>query len=126
MRIINATPHPLDIHARHRDDVVVLPTSAWSPRIEEANTEVKTVVDGVEINVCEALIWKMDTLPAEQAGVFYVVSRPYAMANGLLPRPRRDLLVPGPAVRDANGRQTGCYGLSHFTIDLGAQGPLAK
>ena len=51
---------------------------------------------------------KVTGLPAPHEGVRYIVSSRVADACP----DRKDLVVPGPAVRDENGNQIGCEGFS--------------
>ena len=101
---INLTPHPINIH--YGGGVLNLAQSGTVPRLEEHKTELAPL-DGVPL--CTIKMGVPQGLPAPQEGVYLVVSA--LVANHPSVSNRNDLLYPGPAVRDENGRIVGCRGL---------------
>jgi len=87
--------------------VLELPPSGELARCATTDTVVATI-DGVEIHAVE--LGDLQGLPDPQPGVHYVTSLIAAQAARRLGRD--DVLVPGPAVRDADGRIVGCHGLA--------------
>ena len=104
MQIINCTPHQIDV-IREDGTVLSIKASGIVPRCSQ--TEVKvTSIDGIAIT--RQTFGEVVNLPEERPEVFLVVSRMVAAAV----KGRKDLLVPGPLVRDEKGQPCGCRGLS--------------
>lgn len=103
--LVNMTPHALDIIQSDGSTLTVSP-SGYVPRC--SSTE---IVDGSIglINITKQTLGEVEGLPDPIPGAFYVVSRLVASAAN-----RPDLLVPGPLVRDDQGRVVGCKGLSRL------------
>ena len=99
------TPHPLNIVQRDGDVLTVEP-SGFIPRC--ASTEKLDQSIGL-IDVTRQTLGEVEGLPDPVPGAFYIVSRLVASAAN-----RPDLLVPGPLVRDDQGRVIGCKGLSRL------------
>jgi len=106
MTFINLTPHVINVHLPD-GKVLELPPSGELARCATTDTVVATI-DGVEIHAVE--LGDLQGLPDPQPGVHYVTSLIAAQAARRLGRD--DVLVPGPAVRDADGRIVGCHGLA--------------
>lgn len=102
--LVNLTPHPISIHCPN--SVLNLAPSGAPPRLEEYKTELLPLGD---IPLCTIKMGEPQGLPAPQEGVYLVVSA--LVANHPSVSNRNDLLYPGPAVRDENGRIVGCRGL---------------
>ena len=51
-------------------------------------------------------------LPEERPGTFYIVSRMVALAEP----ERRDLLIPGPLIKEKDGEVIGCKGLTRVNV----------
>lgn len=54
----------------------------------------------------------IENLPDEQPGTFYIVSRMVALAAP----DRRDLLIPGPLIKEKDGEVIGCKGLTRVNV----------
>ena len=104
MEIKNCTPHVLNIIKR---DVEMpdLPPCGIVPRCSQSE-ECFLVIN--DIAFTRQTFGEVVDLPEPQKDVFLVVSRLVASA---CPE-RSDLLVPGPLVRDGEGKVIGCRGLS--------------
>lgn len=103
--LINLTPHVLNVHTP--DGVVDLPASGQVARVATSETSVGEVAG---VPVTTTTFGEVTGLPEPAPGVWLVVSmlvRTAAEAAG-----RRDVLSPGPLVRDAEGRPVGCRGLT--------------
>ena len=103
--LVNMTPHPLNIVQRNREVLTVEP-SGFIPRC--ASTEKLDQSIGL-IDVTRQTLGEVEGLPESLPATFYIVSRLVASAAN-----RPDLLVPGPLVRDDQGRVIGCKGLSRL------------
>lgn len=104
MEIINCTPHDLNI-VREDESVLTIAPSGIVPRCTQ-RAEVVCSFDGIAVT--RQVFGEVYDLPESKPGVYLVVSRLVASAA----RGRKDLLVPGPMVRGADGRPAGCKGLS--------------
>lgn len=99
---INCTPHDLSI-VDGEGVVRVIPRSGVVARVSSSEITVD-VIDG--INVTVTTFGDPVDVPDPAPGTYFIVSRMVASA---LPE-RRDLLIPGPLVRDANGVVVGARG----------------
>ena len=103
--LINATPHPLNIVQRD-GSVLTLEASGICPR-RESSELVEQAIGLIEIT--RQTLGHIEGLPDPVPGLYFIVSRLVASATE-----REDLLVPGPLVRDDQGRVIGCKGLSRL------------
>ena len=103
--IINLTPHTLNIHTP--DGVVDIEPSGQVARVTSSDQE-KASINGIPtVFTVMGEIAGLPYGPVQlQPETFYVVSGMVAASC-----PRRDILSPGPLVRDNNGRPVGCHGL---------------
>lgn len=101
----NLTPHAINILDDQGQEILVVPASGVIARCSQRE-EVLSVIDG--ITVTRQTFGEVQDLPEPEEGTNYIVSRLVASA---LPE-RRDLLIPGPLVRDDQGQPRGCRGLS--------------
>ena len=108
MNIINCTPHVLNVHTAD-DEIVPITPSGDVPRCATTMVDLGTIaVDGVPVALTRQDLGAVSGMPDPTEGTLYVVSRLVADALPGL----SDLLIPGPLVRDDQGRVTGCRGLS--------------
>lgn len=101
--LTNLTPHAINIITPN--GVIDVPASGAVARCSQ-----KEVIIG-EINgitVTRQTFGEVVGLPVEQEDTIFIVSRLVAAA---CPQ-RKDLVIPGPLVRDDEGRPVGCNGLS--------------
>ena len=109
IKIINLTPHVLNLVAREGNEVVASWPSSGIARVSQAVVELTpftTVVNGVEVTIPRkaATFGDVVDLPAPVEGTVYFVS---AMVKAACPD-RSDLVSPGDPVRDAEGKVVGC------------------
>ena len=104
MEIRNCTPCMLNIIKRD-GEVLDLPPCGIVPRCSQSE-ECFLVINGVSIT--RQTFGEVINLPKLEKDVLLVVSRLVASACP----DRSDLLVPGPLVRDGEGKVIGCKGLS--------------
>lgn len=104
MEIKNCTPHEINV-VREDGTVLSIPASGIIPRCSQSEEKIMSL-EGIAIT--RQTFGYAVNLPPETPGVFLVVSRMVAAAVPC----RKDLLVPGPLVRDENGQPCGCRGLS--------------
>lgn len=104
MGLINLTPHNVVIQIKDGLHIAV-PASGQVLRVEESTEEVG-YVSGV-VPVFRKTYGAAGELPPEEDGTYYIVSSLTAQA---CPE-RKDFLIPGPAIRDDQGRIVACHGL---------------
>ncbi len=104
MKFVNLTPHEINIYKGDALIKTVL-ASGTVARCEQRE-EVLGKIDGIFIT--KQVFGEVYGLPDQEEGVAYIVSRIVAEAFPI----RDDLYIPGPMVRDENGRVIGCQGLS--------------
>jgi hypothetical protein len=104
--IKNLTPHRITIHGVDGFAVHTVPPSGTVPRCAQTSTSVGQA--DWEVPITRQEFGAVEGLPEAEPGVWLVVARLIAER---CPE-RDDLLVPGPAVRDAEGRVVGCQGLA--------------
>ena len=63
------------------------------------------------ITITQVVLGEVEGLPEAKDDVIYIVSRPVAEKMKDL---RKDLLIPGPLIRDEAGRVIACDGLSEI------------
>lgn len=119
MYIRNLTPHPLTISNGDRT-MTIKPsgTVARATSVEEHVGIIRCVPDPQggpdwNINVTRSIFGEPVDLPAPMPSTILVVSRITAEAARAVGRVE-DIYLPGPAVRDSQGRVIGCEGLSQL------------
>ena len=101
--IKNCTPHKISVYVD--DTMLEFPSCGIVPRCEQ-HEEVIGKIDNLPIT--KQISGEVTDLPEQEDAVYLIVSRLVATA---CPH-RSDLLIPGPLVRDGDGKVVGCYGLS--------------
>ena len=96
---INLTPHSIVVAGR------TFQPSGTVARVSQVNTVVGTTHDGIEL--VQASYGAVMDLPEPVAGTLFIVS---AMVRAALPE-RKDLVSPGDAIRDADGKIIGVKNL---------------
>jgi hypothetical protein len=108
MKIVNLTPHDVNVVAGNRHTGVTYPASGEVLRLGHIDlgtwryTGEGVWVEGVEFH-------HLQNPPERIEGTWYIVSLPCALAH-----PRGDFLVPFDEVRDEAGRIVGCRGLAQL------------
>lgn len=106
MRIVNLTPHVLNVHVAD-GSVRDIPPSGTVARV--ATIEIPAdPIDGVPVVV--TTFGELVGLPEPEPDVVFVVSG--IVADAAAAAGRRDVVSPGPLVRDEGGRPIGCRGLA--------------
>lgn len=108
MKFINLTPHELNVHTG--DGVRTFPPSGTVSRVPSYDRECRTI-DGIPTVISD--YGEVTDLPAPQEGVVLIVSGMVASHA-----PRRDVVSPGPLVRDDKGKPCGCRGLRRSLITV--------
>jgi len=108
MKFINLTPHELNVHTP--DGVRTFPPSGTVSRVPSYDRECLDL-DGIPTVISD--YGEVTDLPAPQEGVVLIVSGMVASHS-----PRRDVVSPGPLVRDDKGKPCGCRGLRRSLITL--------
>ena len=108
MKLVNLTPHALDIHTAN-GSVIRLEKPSKIARLDEEREPMEALegVDGMDIPVSTVVYGLIDGLPDPTPGVIYITSQLVAQR---VQRP--DVLSPGPMVRDEEGNFAGCSGLT--------------
>ncbi len=111
MKIINLTPHPLNLMPEGPDGpMVTIPPSGLVARCAVDRVQVDTVaVDGIAVPVNQTRFGEVSDLPDPQPDTIFVVSALVAQA---VPD-RQDVFIVDDAVRDEQGRIIGARALAH-------------
>jgi len=105
--LVNLTPHPLSL--RQADGSTLdLPPSGTIARVASTD-QVVGLIEGLPLHQM-VLGQEVQGLPPPQEGTYYVVS--LVAAQAAKAQGRWDVLAPGPAIRDEQGRVIGADGLS--------------
>ena len=112
MKIINLTPHPLNLMPEGPDrPMVTIPPSGLVARCAVDRVQVDTItVDGIAVPVNQTRFGEVSDLPDPQPDTIFVVSALVAQA---VPD-RQDVFIVDDAVRDEQGRIIGCRALAHI------------
>ncbi len=102
-RLINLTPHPVNILDNQNNVLLSIPSSGELRLPEQAVPAGEIEVDGVKIPVVLKSLSPAASLPPQEGGTFYIVSLAAAQAAR-----RPDFLVPDQLVRDEKGTVIGC------------------
>ena len=103
MKIINLTPHELNIHVG--DTIISIPPTLPPARRVETWVDAPSVAG---IPVKRKNYGALTGLPDPQPDTIFIVSLAAAQAV----EGRDDVYIPGEAVRDETGRIIGCVGLA--------------
>jgi len=107
MKIINLTPHALNIVTD--SGTVTIPPSGTVARVSVTRESAGTVtVGGVQVPLYRATYGAVEGLPAPEPNTLFVVSAVVAAAA----RDRTDLVVPDDLVRGDQGRVVGGRGVA--------------
>ena len=103
-KIINMTPHPVNILDEENNEIATIPASGKLIRLKS-----NIVRDGEigEIPISKTVFGDPEGLPERNTGIYYIVSQLVKSAcSG-----RDDLLVPAEVVRNEDGNIIGCRSL---------------
>lgn len=101
--LVNLTPHAVDIITP--DEVISIPSSGTVARCAQSQKKVGEI-NGIAVT--RQTFGEVVDLPEREEGTIYIVSRLVAAACP----DRDDLVIPGPLLRDNDGKVIGCDGLS--------------
>jgi hypothetical protein len=115
MKLVNLTPHTVNIFNEDGDEVLAVPPSGLVARIETIIEKVGTFRSGIPYFQTEVTgaPYLIDTegnirgFPAGSKGEIFIVS---GLFRSYFDRP--DLYQPGELLRDDDGQVIGCVGLS--------------
>lgn len=110
MKIVNMTPHALNIIAGNGAVALTIPSSGVARAAQKREHIADLTVDGVSIPVSKSTYGAVEGLPAPVDGVIYVVSALTAQACP----DRADVFITDDPVRDEAGRIIGCRGLARL------------
>jgi len=112
MKIVNLTPHPLNLMPEGPEGpVVTIPPSGQVARCTVDRVQVDTVtVDGISVPVNQTRFGEVSSLPDPQPDTIFVVSALVAQA---VPD-RQDVFIVDDAVRDEQGRIIGARALARI------------
>lgn len=105
MKIINCTPHPINIIGDNNEVIASFPKGDIIPRLTQKTVQVGGI-NGIPLTSTN--FSETQNMPRKLDGVVYIVSRLVLEDN----RDRNDLLVPNEIVRDDDGNIIGCRSLS--------------
>lgn len=105
MNIINLTPH--DVNLLLEDDVIVFKSEGI------ARVQQKEIIDEYfdRVPIYKNKYGKIEGLPEEKDGVYYIVS--FVVASALKDK-RNDLLIVTKTERNEKGQIIGCYGFARL------------
>lgn len=106
-RIINLTPHPINMKTVDGENVTIEP-SGMVARVSETRVECQPINGTVPVTYI-TYDSGISGLPEPEEGTIYVVS---SLVLQVVGSRRADVFAPGPAIRDDAGRVVGCDGLS--------------
>ena len=109
MKIINLTPHALNIYDSAKELVETVEPSGMVARAETARHLVEKVG---HIELYETVFTGARELGEPEPGSVFVVSSIYLQALRARGLSSNGVYVPGEAIRDDAGRVVGCIGLS--------------
>lgn len=111
MKIVNLTPHAVNIVAADGTPLITIDPSGTVARLD-TNVDIIGTVDvgNVSIPVQTTKFGPVSGLPNPKDGTVYVVS---SLVAQRVPD-RNDVYVPTDTVRDANGRIVGCRALGRI------------
>ena len=112
-KLINLTPHPINILDAEGNVIYTLPKAEKPLRLAQHTERVGVLnvngnVNGVEIPITKTKFGGADELPPKIEGTYYIVSLITVKANP----DREDFLFPNELVRDENGNIIGAKSLS--------------
>ena len=102
--IKNLTPHVVNYVSENGNIISIEPEE--TPARCYQSTVPDCVLDG--FNITKSTFGKVENLPEQEDGIFYIVSRMVLSACS----DRHDLLVPNEIVRDDSGQIVGCKSFS--------------
>jgi hypothetical protein len=112
-RLVNLTPHPVELTDADGRLLLVLPPAARATRVTVSRRlETELDLDGVRVPVWRSVAARVEGLPPQEPNTWLVVARLVADTVARAGVHRTDLLVPDDLVRDTGGRVTGCRGFS--------------
>lgn len=103
--IINLTPH--DINLLLEDDVIIFKSQGIARVQQKENFEERFD----QIPIYKNRYGKVEGLPEEKEGIYYIVS--FVVANALKGQ-RNDLLIVTQAERNEKGQIIGCYAFARL------------
>lgn len=111
MKIINCTPHDVNLILEN-GETVVFPRSGIIPRLRETQEKLETISapNGAEIDIMQKKYLDPEGLPEPQENTIFIVS---ALVAGAV-KNRDDLVIPNDIVRDEAGRIIGCKNLARI------------
>lgn len=103
-KIVNMTPHPVNILDEENNEIATIPASGKLIRLKSA-----VIRDGQmgKIPISKTVFGDPEGLPERNTGIYYIVSQLVKSACSS----RDDLLVPAEVVRDTAGNIIGCRSL---------------
>jgi hypothetical protein len=108
MKLVNLTPHEIIVHAS--GSTLKLPPSGQVARVAETREDLGVItIDGLQVAISRATYGQVEGLPEPAPDTLLIVSGLVLAAVG---GKRSDIVAPGPAIRDAEGKVIGCTGLS--------------
>jgi hypothetical protein len=104
MKIVNLTPHKINIYNEAREQIFVIVPSGTVAKI---TVFMEKVGDILGVPIFKTTIGQPEGLPERSEGIIYIVSGMFRSHVK-----RDDLYQPGELLRDDEGRPIGCIGLS--------------
>ena len=107
MKLVNVTPHKINVHCLPSSEVVEIEPSGTVARVA---TSYKDVPFYEDIPFYSTEFGEIEDLPEPQDDVIYIAS--LIIASRAAAQGRTDVVSPGPLIRDCDtGQPVGCKGL---------------
>src|SRR5687768_4091404 len=107
MKLINLTPHPIQIWNENKCVLTIEPQGKPARCEEIKGNEFNMYVDKIPVRIVNNLSYSAADLPPSQPGVIYIVSVLVAQSSN-----RKDLMIPYDLVRSEQGQIIGCRSLA--------------
>ena len=109
MKLINCTPHDINIMDSDNNIILTVPSSNTLIRVSQTTTDAGSLsIDGIDIPITDNTFGDVVGLPPQQDDTILIVSAMVVNAC----KTRTDLALVNQAVRDEKGRIIGCKSLS--------------
>lgn len=109
MKILNCTPHDINIMDSDNNIILTVSSSNTLIRVSQTTTDAGSLsIEGIDIPITDNTFGDVIGLPPQQDDTILIVSAMVANAC----KTRTDLALVNQAVRDEKGRIIGCKSLS--------------
>lgn len=116
MKVINLTPHDINICREDREIILTFPRCQDSLKLVRASVTRKTTgtvnIDGFDIDVNVTEFGNINYVPEKISDTIYIVSEIAASAINQVDSTRDDIFIVDDIIRDNEGKIKGCRALA--------------